>query len=86
MGIAIPGCRWPEFSKQLDKIDKRDKEIKVERPKGSKLNLPVMVLTLSTKKTPEDGNGETAGPSTSTSSVPDLMKRLAARGVSVKRK
>jgi len=78
--------RWPEFAKQLDKIDKREEEIKVERPKGSKLNLPVMVPSLSTKKTPEDGNGETAGPSTSSSSVPDLMKRLVARGVSVKRK
>jgi len=79
--------RWPEFANQLDKIDKRDEGVKVEKPKGSKLNLPVMVPTLSMrKKTPEDGNGETAGPSTSSSSVPDLMERLAARGVSVQRK
>jgi len=79
--------RWPEFANQLDKIDKRDEGVKVEKPKGSKLNLPVMVPTLSMrKKTPEDGNGETAGPSTSSSSVPDLMERLAARGVSVQKK
>jgi len=78
--------RWPEFAKQLDKIDERDEGIKVEKPEGSKLNLPVMAPTLSMRKTPEDGNGETIGPSSSNSSVPDLIERLAARGVSVQRK
>jgi len=78
--------RWPEFAKQLNKIDERDEAIKVEKPEGSKLNLPVMVPTLSMRKTPEDENGETVGPSSSSSSVPDLMECLAARGVSIQRK
>ena len=81
--------RWPEFAKQLDNIDKKCEGAKEERPKGSKLNLPVMVPTLSMEKRQEAGNDNTdntAGSSDSSNSVPDLMQRLAARGVSVQRK
>jgi len=82
--------RWPEFASQLDKIDKRNAP-NAEKSKGNKLNLPVVVPTgsLTEKKNKEEEISNVAGEASSSSissSVPDIMERLAARGVSVQRK
>merc|ERR1719322_620926 len=77
--------RWPEFASQLDKIDKRNAP-NGEKSKGNKLNLPVVVPTgsLTEKKNKEEEISNVAGEASSSSissSVPDIMERLAARGV-----
>jgi len=79
--------RWPEFAKQLEKIDKKASESNQEKPKGSKLNLPVVIPLSSGEKKSKVGLKDNAGPSSSSSStVSDLMAILAARGVSVQKK
>lgn len=82
--------KWPEFAKQLDRMDKKAADTAQEKPKGCKLNLPVVIPTSSrgafTKEVVK--KDEEAGSSSSSSStdVNDLMAFLAARGVSVQKK
>jgi len=74
--------KWPEFSKQLDRLDSDEFTAKEKNVKSGKLNLPVAVHLPGSSE--ESGsNSEIGSPSVSTSSVPDLMALLAARGVSV---
>jgi len=82
--------KWPEFAKQLDRMDANEAGTSRQKQYGSKLNLPVLAATA-----PNDSSDDTvgvqsnkepvAGPSSS-SSIGDVMALLAKRGISVQKK
>jgi len=80
--------KWPEFAKQLDRMDKKAADADEEKPKGCKLNLPIVIPTSSRGAFPKEvvKKDDAAGSSSISSSTDDLMAFLAARGVSVQKK
>merc|ERR1719318_410625 len=87
--------KWPEFAKQLDRMDKKAADAAQElagKPKGNNLNLPLVIPTdmkkfgSPTKEVAKKDAEAGSSSSGSSSGVNDLMALLAARGVSVQKK